>query len=166
MSKWLLPILFICCIVVSCTKSDSGLANYKIQAAKDDKIVAGYIAANGLSGVAKKVSDTSGVYYIIGQQGQGNDLYTLSTLITVGFTCKTLIGQTLIEQTNEFHPSYTLGQTILGWQQALPKIKKGGTIRLLLPSRYAYGPYPQPNIGIDTANAILDFNIQVYNITN
>jgi FKBP-type peptidyl-prolyl cis-trans isomerase FkpA len=166
MSKWLLSILFICCVVVSCTKSDSGLASYTVQAAKDDKIVAGYIAANGLTGVAKKVTDTSGAYYIIEQQGQGNDLYTLSTLVTVGFTCKTLIGQTLIEQTDQFHPSYTLGQTILGWQLGLPKIKKGGTIRLLLPSRYAYGPYPQPNIGIDTANAILDFNIQVYNISN
>ena len=121
---------------------------------------------NGLTGVAKKVTDTSGAYYIIEQQGQGNDLYTLSTLVTVGYTCKALIAQTLIEQTDQFHPSYTLGQTILGWQQALPKIQKGGTIRLLLPSRYAYGPYPQPKIGIDTANAILDFNIQVYNITN
>jgi|ERR1700744_1410902 len=166
MSKWLLPILFICCTVVSCTKSDGGLANYKVQAAKDDKIVTNYIAANGLKDSAIKVSDTSGAYYIIEQQGQGNDLYSLSTLVTVGYTCKTLIGQKLIEQTNQFHPSYTLGQTILGWQLGLPHINKGGTIRLLLPSRYAYGPYPQPNIGIDTANAILDFNIQVYNITN
>jgi FKBP-type peptidyl-prolyl cis-trans isomerase FkpA len=83
----------------------------------------------------------------------------------VGDTAKLLTTGKVFYQTNEFHPAYTLGQTIMGWQLALPKIKKGGIIRLLLPSRYAYGPYPQENYGLP-ANAVLDFDVQIYDITN
>ena len=165
MSKWLLPILFICCVFAGCTKSTGDLEKYKAQAVIDDKIVTDYIAANNLTGKALKATDTSGVYYIIIKQGEGNDLYTASTQVTVGDTGKLLTTGQVFYETNDFHPSYTLQQTILGWQLGLPKIKKGGIIRLLIPSRYAYGPYPQKDYNLP-ANAILDFDIQVYNITN
>lgn len=164
MSKWLLPIICICCVAAGCSKDQTGLAHYKQQAATDDKIVLDYIKANGLDS-AKKVSDTSGVYYIIKQAGQGNDLYTSSTYVTVGDTGR-LLGQTTpFYQTDNFHPSYQLSQVILGWRLGIPKVHRGGIVRLLIPSRYAYGPYPQPDYNLP-ANAILDFDIQVYNITN
>jgi FKBP-type peptidyl-prolyl cis-trans isomerase FkpA len=165
MVRWLLPILLICVIAAGCTKSDSGVAGYKIQAAKDDKIVADFIAQNNLTGKAKRVSDTSGVYYIIINPGQGSQLYTNSTQITVGDTGKLLTTQQVFTETNDFHPTYTLQQVILGWQQGIPKIQPGGIIRLLMPSRYAYGPYAQPQLGLP-ANAILDFDIQLYAVTN
>ena len=69
MSKWLLPILFICCVFAGCIKSTGDLEKYKAQAAIDDKIVTDYIAANNLKGKALKATDTSGVYYIIIHQG-------------------------------------------------------------------------------------------------
>lgn len=164
MSKWLLPIVCICFVVAGCSKEETGLAQYKKQAAIDDKIVADYIKANGLDS-AKKVSDTSGVYYMVLQKGQGNDLYTSSTYVTVGDTGKVLGQTTPFYQTDNFHPSYQLSQVILGWQLGIPKVQRGGVVRLLMPSRYAYGPYPQPDYNLP-ANAILDFNIRVYNITN
>jgi FKBP-type peptidyl-prolyl cis-trans isomerase FkpA len=165
MSKWLLPIICICFVVVGCSKEQTGLAQYKKQAAIDDRIVADYIAANGLSGKAQKVSDTCGVYYVLLEAGQGNDLYTTSTYVTVGDTARVLGHTTPFYETDNFHPSYQLSQVILGWRLGIPKVKKGGLIRLLVPSRYAYGPYPQPDYKL-SANAILDFNIRVYNITN
>lgn len=165
MSKWLLPIICICCIVAGCTKEQTGLAQYKKQAAIDDNIVADYIAANGLKDVAQKVSDTCGVYYILLEPGQGNDLYTSSTYVTVGDTARVLGQTTPFYETDNFHPLYQLSQVILGWRLGIPKVHRGGLIRLLVPSRYAYGPYPQPDYKL-TANAILDFNIRVYNITN
>lgn len=165
MSKWLLPILFICCVFAGCIKSTGDLEKYKAQAVIDDKIVTDYIAANNLTGKALKATDTSGVYYIIIRQGLGNDLYTASTQVTVGDTGRLLTTGKVFYQTNAFHPSYTLQQTILGWQLGLPKIKKGGIIRLLIPSRYAYGPYEQTQYNLP-ANAVLDFRIQVYDITN
>ncbi|HEY4197505.1 MAG TPA: FKBP-type peptidyl-prolyl cis-trans isomerase [Mucilaginibacter sp.] len=166
MNKWLLSILFICCVVAGCTKSTGDLEKYKAQAAIDDKIIANYITANNLTGKMLKTSDTSGVYYQIIKKGIGSDLYTLSTQVTVSDTGRGMISGKVFYQTNDFHPSYILQQTILGWQLGIPKINKGGIVRLLIPSRYAYGPSKQQQIGIDTANAILDFTIQVYNITN
>jgi FKBP-type peptidyl-prolyl cis-trans isomerase FkpA len=112
-----------------------------------------------------KTADTSGVYYQIIQKGVGNDLYTLSTQVTVGDTGRLLTSGKVFYQTNDFHPSYTLQQTILGWQLGIPKVNRNGIVRLLIPSRYAYGTSSQPQIGLG-ANAILDFTIQVYNITN
>jgi len=165
MNRCLLPILLICVLIAGCSKTQSSLEQYKVQAAKDDQIVTSYIASHNLTGIAKKATDTSGVYYIVLQQGQGNDLFTSSTHVTVGDTGRLLTTGTVFTQTNNFHPMYTLGQTILGWQLGIPKIKKGGIVRLIMPSRYAYGPYPQPQLGLP-ANAILDFDIQLYDVTN
>ena len=151
--------------MAGCGKEQSGLAQYKKQAAIDDTIVSQYIRANGLTGKAQKVSDTCGVYYIVLQPGSGSNLYTSSTYVTVGDTGKLLTTGQVFYQTDNFHPSYQLGQVILGWRLGIPKVQKGGIVRLLIPSRYAYGPYPQKNYNLP-ANAILDFDIQVYNITN
>jgi FKBP-type peptidyl-prolyl cis-trans isomerase FkpA len=166
MNKWLLPIiLFICWGLAGCQKTVSDLDKQKAQAVIDDKIIADYIAANNLTGKAQKVTDTSGVYYIIKQPGEGNDLFTTSTMVTVGDTGRLLTTGVVFTKTNDFHPSYVLGQVILGWRLGIPKVKKGGIVRLLIPSRYAYGKYPQPDLGLP-GNAILDFDIQLYDITN
>jgi FKBP-type peptidyl-prolyl cis-trans isomerase FkpA len=165
MNKWLLLLLIICCGMAGCIKTNNDVAVEKAQAAIDDKLIANYLSDNGLTGIAKKVTDTSGVYYIVLRQGQGNDLYTSSTQITVGDTGRLLTTQKIFTETNNFHPSYILGQVILGWRLGIPKINTGGIIRLLIPSRYAYGPYAQPQLGLP-ANAVLDFDIQLYNVTN
>ncbi|XHR93659.1 FKBP-type peptidyl-prolyl cis-trans isomerase [Mucilaginibacter sp. UC70_90] len=57
------------------------------------------------------------------------------------------------------------GGVIKGWQLGIPQIKPGGKVRLLIPSRYAYGPYAQDSIHLP-ANSVLDFQIQLYNVTN
>jgi FKBP-type peptidyl-prolyl cis-trans isomerase FkpA len=76
-----------------------------------------------------------------------------------------LTTQAVFAETGNIHPSFTLGNVIKGWQLGIPLIKKGGIIRLLIPSRYAYGPYEQTQIGLPK-NAVLDFDIELYNITN
>src|ERR1700741_3810363 len=116
MKRLFLPILLMIGVMLGCGKTQSDLAQYRAQAAIDDKIVANYIAENNLTGVAKKANDTSGVYYIVLQQGQGNDLFTTSTQVTVGDTGKLLSTGKIFTETNNFHPSYVLGQVILGWQ--------------------------------------------------
>jgi len=141
------------------------MLQYNIQKALDDTIVSKYLRSHpGLN--AKKI-DTSGVYYIIktGEEGSGNDVFTSSTTITVGFTGRRLADSVIFAQTSNFHPSYTLGSVIKGWQLGIPQVKKGGKIRLLIPSRYAYGPYPQDSLHLP-ANSVLDFSIQLYNVTN
>ena len=162
-----MPILLMIGVMMGCGKTQSGVAQYKAQAAVDDKIVANYIAQNNLTGVVQKISDTCGVYYEVINPGQGTNLYTLSTQVTVSYVGKLLSSGKVFGRTDSsaFTPSYILGQTILGWQLGIPKIQKGGEIRLLVPSRYAYGPYAQQQLGLP-ANAILDFDIKLYDITN
>jgi len=173
--------LLFCSFLAGCTKSsDPGLAAAKAQALIDDKIISNYLAQNpGLKALPVDSSGVNtGIYYIIKQQGTGNDLFTNSTQVTVADTGRLLYdGKTYTDQlfteTNDFHPSYILSQVIRGWQLGIPQCKKGGIIRLLIPSRYAYGPNVQPNLGVAfgltgglPANAVLDFDIQLYDITN
>jgi FKBP-type peptidyl-prolyl cis-trans isomerase FkpA len=92
-------------------------------------------------------------------------LFSSATVVTVGFSASQLGSSTIFTQTNSYHPSFVLGQTIQGWQLGIPYCKKGGVIRLIVPSGYAYGPYPQSVYGLP-ANAILDFTIKLYDISN
>ena len=175
MSRVLFILLFLCSFLAACTKAtDTGLVAEKAQAVIDDKMISDYLAQN--PGLNAKRIDTTGVYYIIKQVGSGNNLFTNSTQVTVADTGRLLnppyTGQ-IFTETNDFHPSYVLSQVITGWQIGIPNCKKGGIIRLLIPSRYAYGPNPQPNIGPQVGltaglpkNAVLDFDIQLYDITN
>ena len=166
-------ILLLCaCVVIcsfyACQKSQLyGSVQYKAQAKIDDSIVSKYIESHGLTGIAKHVrnNDTIGVYYIILDPGSGNTLFTNSTQITVGDTGKLLTTGQTFYATNAFHPSYPLGQVISGWQLGIPEIKTGGEVRLLIPSRYAYGHFAQSDLGLP-ANAVLDFYIRLYNVTN
>ena len=174
----ILGLVFVCCMA-ACTKSSLyGPVQAKAQAKIDDSLLSRFIVAHNLQGVAKHVqmNDTIGVYYIVLNPGSGQTLFTTSTQITVGDTAK-LIYNNLTEKTfyttNDFHPSYSIGAVIRGWQLGVPEILTGGEVRLLVPSRYAYGPYAQPQIGVDSlgknglpGNAVLDFDITLYNVTN
>ncbi|MEZ2336487.1 FKBP-type peptidyl-prolyl cis-trans isomerase [Mucilaginibacter sp. RCC_168] len=149
----------------ACKKSTDPSIHYEEQKAIDDKIVSDYLAAH--PDLNAKRIDTSGVFYSIkpGEEGSGNDLFTSSTQVTVGYTGRILTSQLVIAQTNDFHPSYRLSDVIRGWQLGIPKIKKNGKIRLFIPSRYAYGPFPQDSLHLP-ANSVLDFDIQLYNVIN
>jgi len=162
-------VLFFC--FTACKKSDVGPAAEKAQAAIDDKMISDYLAVNpGLN--AKKI-DTTGVYYIVIDPGSINTIFTSSTRITVGYTGRLLTTGQKFEDSGEFNPTYELGKVIRGWKLGIPQIKKGGKVRLLLPSRYAYGPYPQPQLGVKyglknglPGNAVLDFDISLYDAVN
>ncbi|RYY35292.1 MAG: hypothetical protein EOP46_10525 [Sphingobacteriaceae bacterium] len=165
MKRALVVILFVAAALSACKKTLVGEERYLEQAAKDDAILQQYIIDNNLEDVAQKI-DTSGVYVVIENPGTGNAVFTNSTLVTVGFTAKVLTTGQLVYETGNFHPSYSLGSNIIkAWQLGLPQIQEGGTVRILTPSRYAYGPYEQPTLGIP-ADAILDFTITLYDIQN
>lgn len=177
MNRVLLVLGFIAvCCLGACTKSSLyGSVQYKAQAKIDDSIVSKYIQSHGLTGVAKHVNnnDTIGVYYIVLDPGTGNTLFTNSTQVTVGDTAKLLTTAQVAFETNDFHPSYPLGSVIKAWQLGIPQIKAGGEVRLLVPSRYAYGHFAHPELGPEfgltsglPANAVLDFYIRLYNVTN
>lgn len=169
----ILALLYFCCLA-ACTKSSLyGQVQVRAQAKIDDSLISKFIRANNLQDVAHHVqmNDTIGVYYIVLDPGVGTSLYTTSTQITVGDSAKIIESPTSEKlfystyTTNDFHPTYSLGSVIRGWQLGVPEINSGGSVRLLVPSRYAYGHIAQDSIGLP-ANAVLDFYIKLYDVTN
>jgi FKBP-type peptidyl-prolyl cis-trans isomerase FkpA len=166
MNRILLFLLLLAACVTGCKKSNNVVDEIKAQQAVDDNIIKAYLSKNNITALGvDSAGVATGIYYKIDTPGTGNDLYTNSTSITVGYKATLMTTGQVIVSTDTIHPSYVLGQTIRGWQLGIPEVKKGGTITLYLPSHYAYGPYAQPILGLP-ANAILIFDITVYNITN
>jgi FKBP-type peptidyl-prolyl cis-trans isomerase FkpA len=180
MNRAAVIILFLLAGLASCKKDLLGSKEgYLSQAAKDDKLVQDYLAKNSLEATK---ADTSGIYYIIEHPGSGTALFTASTQVTLGYTGKVITSQldeklfaTSVDSSTgkDFHPTFVLSQVILGWQLGIPYGQKGATIRLFVPSRYAYGPNAQPLVGKQyelpnglPANAVLDFEITLYDIIN
>lgn len=161
--------LVLCIAVSACQKVNTIEDNAAIQLGIDSVLIGNYIKANHLNAVPIKEPTTgklTGEYYIIDTLGTGSPYFSSATLITVSYK-GSIMGSntTFIDQTGIYHPSFTLGSVIKGWQLGIPYCKKGGTIRLLIPSGYAYGPYPQNDYNLP-ANAILDFRIKLYDINN
>jgi FKBP-type peptidyl-prolyl cis-trans isomerase FkpA len=165
----LILILFSACLM-GCSKSNDVVAQVNAQEAIDAKLITAYLKNNNINA---KVIDSSGVstgiYYTIDTAATGNALFTSSTSVTVSYTGQLLtngtLGSAFATSGTTFHPSFILGSVIRGWQLGIPYSNIGGTITLYLPSNYAYGPYPQPELGLP-ANAILVFVITIYNVTN
>lgn len=145
----------------ACKKAATDNTAYLAQIGIDSNKIRAYLIANNIP--IKKVGDTIGVYYQVINPGDVASLYAQSTLVTVGYSAKVLGAADTVSKTNDYHPSFTLGSVIRGWQVGIPVIKKNGRIRLFVPSRYAYGMYDQPKI---PKNSCLDFDIQLYNVTN
>jgi len=169
--KWVLFLaLFASACLSACTKTTDVKVQISAQLAKDDAVITGYLKNNHIT---TQVVDSSGVstgiYYTIDTLGTGNELFTSSTQVTVGYTGRQLAADgtlgTVFVTTDKFHPSYVLGELMRGWQLGLPEDQVGGTITLYLPSHYAYGPYVQSDYNLP-ANAILVFQIKLYNVTN
>ncbi|MCJ8210370.1 FKBP-type peptidyl-prolyl cis-trans isomerase [Mucilaginibacter sp. RS28] len=170
MYKWLI-VIAVFFALAGCKKTDDIATTIQKQAAIDDKIIADYITANKLNAVhvGAPKTDTIGVWYIIEDAGTNPALYTTSTSVTVGFKGRYLKNGQLTEFTNtgNAHPAFIIGSVIKGWQLGLlnAKINTGGTLRIIMASRYGYGPYPQTQYGLP-ANSILDFELQIFDVTN
>ncbi|WP_342645759.1 FKBP-type peptidyl-prolyl cis-trans isomerase [Mucilaginibacter sp. CSA2-8R] len=160
-------LLFCCCAILftACKKvSDPAVINND-QRTIDENIINQYITENKLTVV--NPGDSSGVRAIVVKQGPISTLYSLSSSVTVGYTGKQLTSGKIFAQTDSIHPSFKLGEALSGWKIGILKgqVNKGGIIRLIIPSRHGYGPYAQPGLGLP-ANAILDFTIEIFDVTN
>jgi FKBP-type peptidyl-prolyl cis-trans isomerase FkpA len=167
-------LLLLCwCVLLftACNKVEDPAIINTDQTAIDKEIIEKYLADNNLTSVAKKVKniagrpDTIDVYYIIEKPGTVSSLYSQASRVTLAYTGKALNSATPFAQSGDIPPSYVLGDALRGWQLGIPMVNKGGIIRLIFASRYGYGPYAQPVIGL-SPNSILDFRIEVFDVTN
>lgn len=143
-NSWIL--LIFCCLVTffSCKKDDDGA-----------KEIEKFIKANNIDAT----KDGSGLYYQIINAGTGNANITLNSQVTIRYEGRLLNGK-VFDNGGGVERTFTLGDLIRGWQIGLPKIQKGGEIRLIIPPSLGYG---DRSVGEIPANSPLDFNIKLIN---
>ena len=108
----------------TCTDTDPGT---------DSAALLSFAKTNGIT----PLTDTIGLYYQIVTQGAGA---TPALTSTISVTYKaTLLDGTVFDSTGTTPRSFGLNALIPAWQIALPYVKAGGRIKLLVPSKYGYG---------------------------
>lgn len=154
--KYYLFTFFIIIAGLAACKTDKGISAEE-QLAADEIRIKDFISKNNIPAVRHQ----SGLYYQIIEPGSGTLVYNANTSITAKYTLRLLNGNTIPQSTDPI--KFTLGGVILGWQIGIPLIQKGGKIRLLVPSPYAYGAQAQNGI---PSNSILDFDVELVDATN
>lgn len=134
-------------------------------AAYDDFTIKKYLAANSLTGFTKT---NSGLYYKIAELGTGSQI-TIDSTVVVEYTGKFFNGIVFDKTTVGNGRTFDLNgdtdpnsQPIKGWQEAMPLIKQGGSIRIVVPSTLAYGF--QGSSTAVPAFSCLDFEIKVTDV--
>lgn len=143
-----LIILIIPFVLFACKKTEVDHAKI------DREIIRKYIADNGLTAD----STASGLFYIIETEGTGSNP-TINSYLTINYKGYFING-TIFDQTAGTPLISFLNRLIIGWQEGIPLIKKGGRIKLLIPSALGYGSSGYLDI---PPNTVLIFEIDLLN---
>ena len=123
----------------------------------EDKAIRDYLTANDLT--AEKTAE--GLYYIITKEGPG-DRANITSTVTVHYRGYLLDGSVFDSSYDRAEKStFPLANVIEGWQLGIPKLKEGGSGKLLIPSKLAYGESGRSN-SIIGANEPLVFDIELF----
>ena len=135
------------------------IANDTDRPAYEDGLIRDFLTTNKIT--AQK--DASGLYYQIITPGTGITPLATST-VKVAYIGRLLTGSIFDQATTATPLSIPLSSVIQGWKTGVPLIKAGGKIRLFIPSRFGYGT--SGSGGSIPPNAILDFDIELIEVTN
>lgn len=147
--------LIACVLIVSCSgciKDDKGCTNIKPE--DEQSQILAYAQAKGI--IATRHS--SGMYYEIVAPGSGVTPGS-SSKVTVTYTGK-FLNDTQFDQ-SVTPISFYLNGVIEGWGVGIPLIKKGGKIKLMIPSSMAYGCNGARTI---PANSVLYFDVDLIDV--
>lgn len=150
--KQILVALAFSLVVISCGKTESGCQ--PVPVASERMQLAAYCNANNIT----YTEHSSGLLYEIINPGSG-PAPTVSSTISVVYTGKHFDNTTFDAQANPV--TFVLNGLIDGWKVGLPLIKKGGRIKLVLPSALAYSC--TGNVGI-RPNEPLFFDITLHDV--
>lgn len=110
------------------------------------------------------IRDASGVYYHIIQPGdEAGEEVLLSSTISANYTGKFFNGEQFDASASGSPLTTVLGTGVIKGWRVLSKIKKGGKIRLLIPSHQGYGSSGNGSI---SPNTPLDFEIELTEVKN
>ena len=144
-----------CLIVILCSagcKKDKGCEPVAPEAEQPQ--IEKFVTDNNLV----SMKNYRGIYYQIVDLGYGATPDINSTVV-VTYTGKFLNGNIFDEKASA--DSFQLNKVIEGWQIGLPLIKKGGRIKMVIPSAYAYGCVGNGPI---PPNAVLYFDVKLEDV--
>lgn len=129
------------------------------RATYEDKLMRDFLASKNITAI----KDPSGLYYQIIAPGTGGGVISSTASLQVSYIGRYLTGAIFDQAATGSPITLGLNNVIEGWKIGVPLIKEGGKIRLVIPSRLAYGDKPPSGIPV---NAILDFDIELVKVTN
>ena len=130
------------CIFFACSKSNTE---------SEDQQIKNYLTKKNWTAQ----TTPEGLYYIIDSTGTGGNP-TVNSTVSVKYKGY-LLDETVFDQ-NTTGLTISLNSVIAGWQIGIPKFKKGGKGKLLIPSSLGYGSYGSGSI---PGNAPLVFEIEL-----
>lgn len=143
-------------ITSSCKKEETPKhINYDEQSKLDESIILTYLENNNI----EAIKDSSGLYYSIILEGNGN-YPNLNSTIEFKYKGYYTTGD-IFGETNDTSISYPLDTLIPGWQIGVPLISEGGKIILYVPTALAYGQNDSSGI---PGNSILIFEIELIGV--
>jgi len=131
---FLAAIVVVALVVASCGKDDVITPCVGVEPAAEQDSILAFIAKNGYT--ATKMSN--GMYYQIVNQGVGKAPTPTST-VRANYSGKLFDGTEFDFNQTVSGAQFSLASVIQGWTIGVPLIQAGGTIRLFIPSKYAYG---------------------------
>ncbi|RXF69519.1 FKBP-type peptidyl-prolyl cis-trans isomerase [Arcticibacter tournemirensis] len=151
--KWSLVMFLLIAVMAGCKKE------YESIEVEDERNIQEYIQKNGLN---MQVYDTTGIYYQVTKTGTGSPIdYTQQ--LPVVYTVKSLDGAYSSQDTIINHYANYFGYySPASLRDLMKEVLKnqGGSIRIILPSRKAYGRGGNTSLGIP-GNASLDFTVSI-----
>lgn len=138
-------------LLFSCNK---GLSPEE-QMEEDIAIIEKYLQDNNLT--AEETS--SGLHYIVEQQGTGNHP-TATDDVHVRYRGYFTDGD-VFDESDASGITFNLQSVIQGWTEGIPKFKEGGEGMLLIPSALAYG---EKGSGSIPPNTVLIFDVELLDI--
>lgn len=137
-------------LLLSACKKDKACTQNPVSAEKADMIA--FCTANSIS----YTEHSSGFLYQIITPGTGTVTPNLDSRVFMYYKGTLLNGTQFDAQSDPTKTGWYLKNLIEGWQLGVPLIKKGGRIKLIIPSALAYGCTGQGSI---PANSPLFFDL-------
>jgi FKBP-type peptidyl-prolyl cis-trans isomerase len=149
------------CFFYACSKEETGSCT-GVSAASEKPAMISFANSNGIA----YTEHSSGMLYQIMNPGAGLQP-NLNSRIFVTYKGTLLNGKGFDSSSNPGSTSFILRDLIQGWQIGLQQIRKGGTIKMIIPSSLGYGCNPvRKSDGTDLipANSPLYFEMTLWDV--
>lgn len=117
-----------------------------------------FIAKAIASGKTDVTTDTTGIYYKIIDAGTGK-VVSVTDTVTVYYKLRIFGTTDIIDQASDKPATFPLNRLIKAWQIAVPMVRTGGKLKIVIPSGFAYSI--RTRAAKIPPNSILEFDIEV-----